>query len=83
VPRSTSKKRAGGRKSGPRDKAATRRPRALPPPEAIISVEEFTSPKSKKTYQVIETTERDAYDKIEQGQIKRTGRAKKKRRAGD
>ena len=80
MPRAARKKRAGP-KAGPPAKPAPRRPRVLPPPESIIAVEEFTSPKSKKTYRVIETTETDAYDKIEHGQGASTGRAKKKRGA--
>jgi hypothetical protein len=52
----------------------------MPPPESIISIEEFTSPKTKKTYRVIETDELDAYDKIEKSSSKKgIGRAKRKR----
>lgn len=72
--RSPSKKRAG-----PHGKRAAR-PRSLPPAQSVISVEEFTSPKSGKTYSVFETDETDAYDQVEKiSSKKRVRRAKKKR----
>lgn len=76
MPRSSRKKRAGS--ASPQGKEG-KQSRAMPPPASIISVKEFTSPKSKKTYRVIETNEMDAYDKVEQSKGKRAGRAKKKR----
>jgi hypothetical protein len=78
MPRSSSKKRAV-----PQAKRALP-PRALPSTVSIISVEEFTSPKSGKTYSVFETNETDAYDQVKKSRSKkRAGRAKRKRGEGD
>jgi len=77
MPRSSGKKRTVA--SAKRAAAAAVRPRALPPPESIIAVEEFTSPKTGKTYLVIETNEMDAYDKVKKGKSKKAKPTKKRR----
>ncbi|HEX8351771.1 MAG TPA: hypothetical protein VF611_02525 [Pyrinomonadaceae bacterium] len=79
MPRSSSKGRAGD--AVPRVKAAGRL-RGLPPAESIVSVEEFKSPKTGKTYLAIETDEMDAYDKVKGGGGARGAKKRKKRGAG-
>jgi len=76
MPRSSGKKRTV---ASAKRAAASSRPRALPPPESIIAVEEFTSPKTGKTYLVIETNEMDAYDKVKKGKSKKAKPTKKRR----
>ena len=81
MPRSSCKKRTAP--SGKRASAAAVRPRALPPPESIIAVEEFTSPKSGKTYLAIETNEMDAYDKVKKVKSKKAKSTQKSRGKGN
>ena len=77
MPRSSKKARA----AGPRVKAG-RRPRGWPPPESIVSVEEFKSPKTGKIYLAIETNLTDAYDKVKPDEGGASKRARKRRGAG-
>jgi hypothetical protein len=85
----TSSRKGRGGTAGQTGKAAERPhatpppTRASPPPESIVSVSEFKSPKSGKTYHVIETNEMDPYDKVERDENVRPKRAKKKHRADD
>jgi hypothetical protein len=61
VPRSNSSERPR-RQTGARRKTGRRPGPAEPPPEHVVAVSEFTSPKTGRKYTVVETNETDAYE---------------------